>query len=132
MSGSASLTLEQAVLGHTLAFAPMVAPTQVFVALCLAASPPSQSAHGAEVSGAGYFRMSVTFALTTPANTAANVVALQFPMAAGGWGTVGYFELWDASTGGNRLYWGPLSPAVTVISGDIVRFSPGQLVVQAI
>lgn len=139
MSGSASLSLEQAVLGHTLAFAPMTAPTQVFVALCLTGTPPSESVRGIEVSGLGYYRTPATFALATaPTNMAANVAAIEFPMALAAWGTVGYFELWDAKTGGNRLYWGQLIdhtsgvPAtLTVVSGDIVRFSPGTLAVQA-
>ena len=144
MSGSASLTVEQSVLGHTLAFAPMTAPTQVFVALCRAASPPSASVLGTEVSGAGYGRTRATFGLvSTSANTAANTTSIEFPMAtggtAGGWGTIGYFELWDAAVAGRRLYWGQLLDPSTsapttlaVLSGDVVRFSPATLSVQAI
>ena len=141
MSGSASLGLEQAVLGHTLGFAPMASPTQVFVALCIAApaAAPAEGTPGTEVSGLGYYRTPATFALaTSPANMAANVAVIEFPMALAGWGTVGYFELWDAQIGGNRLYWGQLIdhtsgvPAtLTVVSGNIVRFSPGTLAVQA-
>jgi hypothetical protein len=141
MSGSGTLGLEQAVLGHTLAFAPMVAPVQVYVALDLAppAVPPSEAAPGTEAVGVGYARMPATFALiATPANIAANTATIEFPAAGSAWGTIGYFELWDAPIGGNRLYWGPLiDPAtelpttITVGSGDIVRFSPGALAVQA-
>lgn len=141
MSGSGTLALEQAILGHTLAFAPMVAPAQVYVALDLAppAVPPSEAAPGTEATGAGYTRMPATFALiATPANIAANTAVIEFPMAGAAWGTIGYFELWDAAVGGNRLYWGQLiDPAtelpitVTVGSGDILRFSPGALAVQA-
>jgi nitrous oxidase accessory protein NosD len=141
VSGSASLGLEQAVLGHTLGFAPMTAPTQVFVALCLAApaAAPAEGTPGTEVSGLGYYRTPAVFALaTSPANMAANVAVVEFPIALAAWGTVGYFELWDAQVGGNRLYWGQLIdhtsgvPAIlTVASSDIVRFSPGTLGVQA-
>jgi hypothetical protein len=140
VSGSASLGLEQAVLGHTLGFAPMTAPLQVFVALCGTVSPPTETTKGVEVSGLGYSRVPTTFALvTTPANMAANTAAIEFPIAAAAWGTIGYFELWDAIRGGNRLYWGQLvdptsaAPiAITVSPGDIVRFSPATLSVQAI
>jgi hypothetical protein len=111
----------------------------VFVALCMAAQAPTESAPGIEVSGLGYYRTTATFALaTTPANMAANVAAIEFPMALAAWGTVGYFELWDAQIGGNRLYWGQLMDptsgvpmTISVASGDIVRFSPATLNVQA-
>ena len=111
MSGSATLGLEQQLLGHSLAFAPMVAPAQVWVALDLAppAVSPSEAAPGTEVSGVGYTRMPATFALVaTPANIAANTTSIEFPMAGSAWGTIGYFELWDSAIGGNRLYWGQL------------------------
>jgi hypothetical protein len=139
MSGSASLGLEQAILGHTLAYAQMPFPVQVFVALCLAAIPPSETVGGQEISGGGYVRVAASFArLDTPTNMAANFTSVEFAAATADWGTLGYFELWDAQSGGNRLYWGPLidpfSGAVatqTVLAAEIVRFSAGTLMVQA-
>jgi len=140
MDGSASIGLEQALLGHSLGFAPMASPTQVYVALCLAAQPPSETVRGLEASGGGYVRTPATFALIAgPSNIAANTTSVEFQQAASSWGVVGFFELWDAASGGNRLYWGQLvDPAdfttpltITVSAGDIVRFSAGTLGVQA-
>jgi hypothetical protein len=140
MDGSASIGLEQALLGHSLGFAPMASPTQVYVALCLASTAPSETVRGLEASGGGYVRTPATFALIAgPSNIAANTTSVEFPQATSSWGVIGFFELWDAASGGNRLYWGQLvDPAdfttpltITVSAGDIVRFSAGTLGVQA-
>jgi hypothetical protein len=136
MSGSASQGLEQQLLQHTLAIAPMAALTRVYVALC--GSAPSEDTGGTEVSGGGYARVAATFSLLS-ATGAANAAAIEFPAATTNWGAVGYFEIWSAATGGDRLYWGPLvDPAdgttpllLTVAAGDIVRFPVGMLLVQA-
>jgi len=137
MSGSASLDLERQILGHTLAIAPMPAPERVYVALCLTA--PSETAGGTEAAGGGYARAVATFALmASPSNAASNAASVEFLPAMSNWGTLGYFEIWTAPTGGTRLYWGPLTdPAdgvpieMDVTTGDVVRFSAGALVVQA-
>lgn len=139
MPGSATLYTEQGVLGHTLAFATMAHPTGVFIGLAASAPPPTAATAGSEITGGAYARQPVTFALSTPSNMAANSATLEFPPATATWGTIGYFEVWDALTTGNRLYWGPLvDPAdgVTpitrnVMSGDIVRFSAGIIQIKA-
>src|SRR5580765_3816871 len=128
MAGSATTFTEQQVLGHTLAFAPMTVPAGCFIAL--ATTAPTAGTGGTEPVGNGYARQSAVFALITPPPTiAANTATISFPAATGSWGTVGYFEIWSALTGGNRLYWGPLvDPADgvtpitrTVQTGDIIR-----------
>jgi len=139
VSGSASISLERGILGHTLGFAPMTAPARVYVALCQIMPAPTETGGGAELSGGGYARVPATFALmASPANAAANVGVVEFAPATSSWGTVGYFELWSAQTGGERLYWGPLvdpsDPAtpltLDMASGDILRFSVGDLAIQ--
>jgi hypothetical protein len=137
MSGSASLDLERLMLGHTLAIAPMPTLARVYVALCQTA--PTEAAGGEEVTGAGYARPAATFTLlAVPANAAANATAVDFAPATGDWGTVTHFEIWTQATGGTRLYWGQLvDPAdsvpieIEVTAGNVLRFSPGTLVVQA-
>src|SRR5678815_1675705 len=105
MSGSASLDLERSLLQHTLAIAPMPALGRVYVALCQTA--PTETAGGIEASGGGYARVAATFALmASPSNAASNAATVEFPVATGNWGTIGYFEIWTAATGGTRLYWG--------------------------
>lgn len=140
MPGSASLQLEKAVLGHTLGFAPTTAPAAVYLALCMISPPPSALSGGIEPSGMAYARQPCTFALlTSPANVAANTVTTQFPPAAGDWGDLGFFEIWNAVTAGTRLYWGPLvdpsdgiTPIVrSIFYGDIVRLQAGTVQVMA-
>ena len=141
MAGTATLFVEQNVLGHTLAFSPMTAPTGVWLGLCLASVVPTSTTGGTEVAAGGYARQPAAFALlTSPNNIAANSVTIEYPPATAGWGTLGYFEVWSAATAGNRLYWGPLvdpTDGVTPITrsilvGDIVRFSAGVVQVQAV
>jgi hypothetical protein len=127
-------------LSHTLAFGPYTAPVNAYVALTLSA--PTATTPGAEVAagGSGYVRQPASFSLAGGrTDLAINIASIEFPQAASRWGDVGYFELWDAQAGGNRLYWGPLiDPAdgitpltLSVSAGDIVRFSVGTLAVQA-
>lgn len=140
MPGSATVWLEEQVLAHTLAYGTMTRPTGMFVGLCAAAPPPSSSVGGVEVSGNGYARQSIAFALTAVgSNIAANTATVAFPAATAAWGAIGFFEIWDAVTAGNRYYQGPLvDPAdgitpITrnILSGDIVRFQAGVLEVTA-
>ena len=139
MPGSATTYTETGVLGHTLAFAPMTAPTGVFVALCMATPPPSAATGGQEPVGGAYARQAATFALSTPTNMAANTATLAYPAATAAWGAIGFFEVWSAVTGGQRLYWGPLvdpvdgiTPIVrAVLGGDIVRLQAGSVQVTA-
>ena len=137
MAGSATVYTERGVLGHTLAIVPMPAPERVYVALCRTA--PTETTGGIEASDGGYSRTPATFALmASPSNAASNAASVEFPVATASWGTIGWFEIWTAATGGTRLYWGPLTdPAdgvpieMDVTTGDVVRFSAGALVVQA-
>jgi hypothetical protein len=128
------------VLGHTLGFAAMTMPASVYVGLCGSTTPPTAAFGGTEVAGGGYTRMAATFAISTSTNVAANTATVEFPAATTPWGTLGYFEIWDAATAGRRLYWGPLvDPAdgVTpvsrsVLTGDIMRFTAGIIQVRAV
>lgn len=139
MSGSASQYLELAILGHTLGYQQMVMPASVFVGLCTTA--PSAWVPGQEVTGGGYFRVSATFAPANmpPNSIATNAATIQYATATSDWGTIGWFQLYDQPTTGNVLYWGTLldpSDGITpitrlVLTGDIMRFQAGTLLVQA-
>lgn len=138
MAGTATLYLEQKVLGHTLGYAAYAMPASIYVGLCT--SLPSNVTGGTEIAGGSYARQHGTFAqAVSPANVANNSATIEFPAATAAWGTVGWFELWDAATSGNRLYWGVLvdpTDGVTPITrdvqiGDILRFSAGVIWVQA-
>lgn len=139
MAGSATNYLRTKVLGHTLGFAAYAMPPAPWIGLTVTA--PTAAAGGQEVAGGAYVRMQGTFAMVVASTDhAANQATLEWPAATAGWGNLGWFELWDALTGGNRLYWGPLvdptdgvTPIVrTILTGDIMRIPAGLLTVQAI
>ena len=141
MPGSATSYLRQNVLGHTLNFATYARPSAIYVGLTTTA--PSATAGGLEIvtAGTGYARQAATMALSGGrTDLAVNTATIEYPPATTNWGAIGYFELWDAVTAGNRLYWGPLvdptdgmTPIIRNINaGDILRLSANQLSVQAI
>lgn len=139
MPGSATDYLRQRVLSHTLGFGAFTMPAPAWVGLCT--TQPSAAAAGVPVAGGGYVRMQGSYALVAGrTDLAANVATIEWPAATAAWGTIGWFELFDAATAGNRLYWGPLVDPVdgvtpitrTIQTGDIMRMSAGQLIVQAI
>lgn len=140
MAGSATNYLRTKVLGHTLGFAPFVMPPQIFLGLCT--SLPSAATGGTEVVGGGYARKQSIFAMDGGGrpDLAVLTTTIEWPPATTNWGSVGWFELWDAISGGNRIYHGELvDPANAnipmirpVVVSDIVRIAAGTLRVQAI
>jgi hypothetical protein len=136
MSGGATDALKSGILGHTLGFAALPMPAPLWVGLSITA--PSGTVPGVEVGGGGYARLGARFALVAGrADMAANATTIAWPAAAAAWGNVGWFELWDAVTGGTRRYFGQLLDTTTglplviaVAGGDSVRFSAGALAVQ--
>ncbi|MBN1974198.1 MAG: hypothetical protein JW787_11200 [Sedimentisphaerales bacterium] len=58
-----------------------------------------------------------------------NISDITFPLACEDWGKVTHFALFDSESGGNILAYGSLSPMVTISSGDIPKFAPGDLIV---
>lgn len=139
MPGSATSYLQQRVLGHTLGFAAYTMPTTIYVGLCT--SLPSAITGGLEIAISGYARRTSAFALVGGRiDLANNTATMEWAPATAPWGSVGWFELWDAATAGSRLYWGPLvdpTDGVTPVqrfinTGDIMRLPAGNVTVQAI
>lgn len=106
-------------------------PATMYVGLLTSA--PSDSGGGTEVSGGSYARVAVTSSLTNWAGTQAsgstvassgtsgttsNNSPISFPAPTANWGTVSHFGLYDASSGGNLLWWGSLTQAKTINNGD--------------
>ncbi len=59
-----------------------------------------------------------------------NATALAFAEATGSWGTISYFALMDALTGGNMLACGALTTPKAITTGDTPQFAAGDLSVQ--
>jgi hypothetical protein len=131
MAGSKSDYLEGKLLDHVLGNTAYSAPATVYVSLFTAT--PSDSGGGTEVSGGSYARVSVTNNTTNWPNASggskSNGTDITFTTATGSWGTVTQFGIHDASTAGNLLYWGDISPSKTIGSGDTARFATGQITI---
>lgn len=131
--------LEERLIRHVFRGAAFPQPAGIFAALFTAA--PGEAGGGTEVSGAAYARQPASFAFALDGAsgrwTASNDATVLFPVAgAGGWGTVSWFALFDAVSGGNMLAYAPLTdPASgfvtplpkTVDYGDAIRFEPAAL-----
>lgn len=118
-------------------------PGTLHVALLTAA--PSDTGGGTEVSGGAYARVAVTNSLANWAGTqsAGSTVAssgttgttsnngtITFATPTASWGTVTHFGIYDASTGGNLLFFGALTVSKTINIGDTVSFPAGTLSIQ--
>lgn len=112
----------------------------LYVGLLTAA--PSDAGGGTEVSGNSYARVAVTSSLANWAGTqsagstvassgtggqTSNNAAITFPSPSGTWGTVTHFGIYDASSGGNLLFWGALTISKTINQSDTVTFPAASL-----
>jgi hypothetical protein len=94
---------------------------------------------GTEVTGGSYARVAITTATGwsaiqtgtgddgNPIRYITNAADLTFPTCTADWGYVPGWELYDASTVGNRLYFGALDPAQYVVNTGILKILAGTL-----
>jgi len=86
-----------------------------------------------EVSGAAYARVGpIAFANAGNNPTvASNSAIVTFPAATGSWGTVAYFGVWTALSGGKFRGSGALATPKAVGNGDTARFLANALTITA-
>jgi hypothetical protein len=122
--------LENQIADHIFRGSTFAKPASLFYGLFTAA--PSDSGGGTEVTGGSYARVSVspsnanfngTHGSTTGASSGTsgnltNAAAVTFPTPTANWGIVTHWGLFDAASGGNLLFQGPLSTSKTVNNGD--------------
>lgn len=125
--GSKSDYLEDKLLNHTLRNVAFTAPATVYAALFTVT--PSDTGGGTEVTGGSYARTAITFGAPSPSGTMSNSADVTFPTATADWGTVVAFGIFDASSAGNLLYWGAVTPNRVVSNGVTAKFSAAALVV---
>ncbi len=121
MAGNLSNYLENKVLDHILGTTSYTMPT-TYLALYTVA--PTDSTSGTEVTGGSYARQAISFnaASSGAATNDANVDFSGMPTA-----TVVAVAICDALTSGNILIYGSLTSSRSVVSGDTLRISSGDL-----
>jgi hypothetical protein len=126
--------LEGQVIAHLFRTATFTKPPALYIALFTVT--PSDSGGGTEVTGGSYARVArapldANWAAPTGGNgTTSNVAAVTFPTPTANWGTIVAIGIFDASTSGNLLLWGPLVTSKTVNNGDAApSFGAGSLAV---
>ena len=104
--------------------------TTVYVSLHTA-DPGNTGA--SEISGGGYARQGpITFANAGSNPTvASNSAILTYPAATASWGTVSYFGIWTAASGGTFQGSGAVTTPKAVNSGDTARFAANALTITA-
>lgn len=125
--GSFADYLENKILDHVSGKTAFTMPT-AYVGLSTA--DPLDNATGlAEPSGNGYARVATAGADWNAASGGAidNANDITFPEASGSWGTCTHFAIFDAASGGNMLWHGTLASSKLIESGEIAKFSPGDL-----
>jgi hypothetical protein len=119
---NASDYLEGQIRSHIFRTATFAKPTVLAVALFTVT--PSDSGGGTEVTGGSYARVNLPpldANWTAPDATGGltdNAVAITFPAPTANWGVVVAFGIFDATSAGNLLVWGPITPAKTINNGD--------------
>lgn len=118
------------------------APTTSTLYVGLLTAAPNDAGGGTEVSGGSYARVAVTSSLANWAGTqsagstsassgtggqTSNNAAITFPTPTAGWGTVTHFGIYDASSGGNLLFYGQLTISKTINEADTVTFPAASL-----
>ena len=127
MSGFSNYSATQ-FLGYVKGSAPATAPTAVYCSLHNG-DPGDDGTGGTEVTTtiSSGNRIAITFGAVT-AKAIANSATVDFGTAAAA-GTVDYFGVWDAATGGNFIGGAALATARTVAIGNPISFDVGALTV---
>lgn len=115
---SATNYQEARIIDHAIGAQTFTPEATLYMGLFTAA--PGETGGGTEVSGGSYARVAKTNNNTNfpNGNPKSNGTAITFPAPTGNWGTIVAWGLFDASTAGNLLYYGNVTPNVAVNSGD--------------
>lgn len=132
---AASNYLENKVLDHVLTATSYTAPGTRYLGLFLNTSGNAATNLEAgtltdevSTSGTAYVRKAVTFAAASGGSSATNAT-VTFDAATANWGTITHVAVMDAETSGNVLFWGAVTTAKTIESGDTFQVSSGNLTI---
>jgi hypothetical protein len=124
---SASNYLEDKILAATLTATTYTSPANVYTALYSTA--PTESTTGTELTGNGYSRQITSFTVDTGNGIATNSGNVTFSASGNAWLPATAFGIVDASSSGNILYYGALSPAQALQAGDSLVLTTGNIIV---
>lgn len=132
MAGSLSQYAERALLDHFFKVSSFTQPSNIYMALSIA-DPTNDGSGFSEPSGNDYARVQVNTwdgASTSGANAiTANTGAITFPTATGDYAAdVTHWALFDASSGGNMLWYGDINEGATaIVTDDVPQFAAGAI-----
>lgn len=140
---AASSYLESKVLNHVLTSTSYSAPSTRYVALfnntsgnALANLQNGTLTDEVSTSGTAYSRQTVTFASASTTGsglsavtTAATNATVTFSTATSTWGSITHVAIMDAATGGNVLFFGAVTTAKEIDTGDTFQITSGNLTV---
>ncbi len=130
--GGAAAATRNGLLDHVLGGPNYTRPATLYLGL-LTANPATAAD---EVTGSGYARVAITNNATNFPAAFAGVKTCQgagaFAAAGEDWGVVKAWGLWDASSGGNLVGWGPAARLAPAHTGATVRLSAGSLEIGSI
>jgi hypothetical protein len=126
MSNNLSDYAEKACLDWLMGGATPTRPSARYLALFTAA--PGETGGGTEMSGGGYARQAVTCDATAlGAGTCSNSNALTFTISGVDPLPFTHGAIYDAVSGGNELWYGPLTAQKDLGDGDSIVFAIGEL-----
>ena len=135
---AASNYLEGKVLDHVLRVASYTQPSGLWLALFTNTSTNAATNLEAgtltdEISTGGgslYARQTATFAAAS-GGTSATSATITFPAAGANWGTITHVAVMDGATAGagNVLFWGAVTTAKTIETGDTFQVTAGNLTI---
>ncbi len=131
--------LEQKGLDHVFNGITLTPPATVYLALFT--TDPTDDGSGTEVSGGSYARQRIyadgagspAFALAAvdgDGYSVQNAAVVNFPTATAAWGTITHVGLFDALTGGNLLWHGPLTEPQVIGNGGHFAVDVGYLTIK--
>lgn len=116
---AASNWLEESILNYFFRNTAVAQPTRVYLALYI--NDPTDADTGTEVSGLGYTRQQVTFAVPTQVGEKGSITnsqKIEFPIATEDWGNISHWAIRTAETAGNMLCRGNFRRTEKVQSGN--------------
>lgn len=140
MSNAASNYLENKLLDHVLRYstAPYTAPSTVYLALFVNTSGNAATNLEAgtltdevSTSGTAYARQAITFGTAAASGSISNTAAVTFPTATASFGTITHVAVMnsDVEGSGDVLFWGAVTTAKTIDTGDTFQVSTGNLTI---